>query len=426
MEMSDRSGRAPQTIQGTTLSRPRIHPWFKVGVLFGLLLASMWPAAMSLVSTEKSRYFNIDAATIAKVLTPALERRQYPETLAIPESGIDGPLGVEFTLDPDLQQEAERLLAKHNPDYAILVALDPDSGRILAMADSTRGTPPESSLVLRNTYPAASVSKVVTAVAAIDQGEVSERTVIPFNGKTTTLYKKNVFRHKKNKWTREPTFRESFAKSNNTVFGRVGAVTVGGEKLLDYFHRLGFNARFASDFVFHNGAIELDTEDQWQVAESASGYTRRNTLSPIHAAALAATAVNGGRLIAPVVVERVVGPNGIPLYQYEDPAVSPAMSGVTAEQLKTLMTATVKMGSARKSFRRFHRGAFEDVVVGGKTGSLTGSDPQGRYDWFAGFAELGDRRVAFAALCINKEKWYVKSARLSRELLEYYFQPRET
>ena len=65
--------------------------------------------------------------------------------------------------------------------------------------------------------------------------------------------------------------------------------------------------------------------------------------------------------------------------------------------------------------------------MGGKTGSLTGSNPQGRYDWFAGFAERGDRRIAYAALCINKEKWYVKSARLSRELLEYYFQPpRET
>ena len=38
-----------------------------------------------------------------------------------------------------------------------------------------------------------------------------------------------------------------------------------------------------------------------------------------------------------------------------------------------------------------------------------------------GRSKLG--MVAFAALCINKEKWYVRSARLSRELLEYYFQP---
>ena len=301
--------------------------------------------------------------------------------------------------------------------------MDPESGRVLAMADSSRAPLPEDSLALRNTYPAASVSKIVTAVTALDQGVVDVDTVIPFNGKTTSLYKKNVFRHKDNKWTRKPTFRESFAKSNNTVFGRVGAVSLGGEQLMDYFQRLGFNMRFTSDFHFPNGTVELDPSDAWQVAESASGYTRRNTLSPLHAAALAATAVNGGKMIAPVLVDRVTGPQGIPLYVYENPAVSPAMRQETSDKLKQLMTATVTMGSARRFFRGFHRKSYKDVVVGGKTGSLTGTDPAGRYDWFAGFAEQGHRKIAFAALCINKEKWYVRSARLSRELLEYYFQP---
>ena len=61
--------------------------------------------------------------------------------------------------------------------------------------------------------------------------------------------------------------------------------------------------------------------------------------------------------------------------------------------------------------------------MGGKTGSLTGTNPPGRYDWFVGFAERGNRKIAFATLCINKEKWYVRSTRLSRELLEFFFRP---
>jgi membrane peptidoglycan carboxypeptidase len=126
-------------------------------------------------------------------------------------------------------------------------------------------------------------------------------------------------------------------------------------------------------------------------------------------------------MVAPALVERIRGPNGIPLYAYEEPAVSPAMSPETADKLKQLMMATVTRGSARKSFRGFHKGRFSDVSVGGKTGSLTGSNPRGRYDWFVGFAELGERRLAFATLCINKEKWYVKSTRLARELVEFYF-----
>ncbi|MGI9317480.1 MAG: penicillin-binding transpeptidase domain-containing protein [bacterium] len=388
-----------------------------------MTLASMWPAAMSLVSTQKTNYFNINEPRIAEVISDSVAARHFPDTIQIPGIDVKGDLEVEYTIDAALQLEAERLLSKHNPDYGVLVAIDPVTGRVLAMADSTRDGLNHGNLSVVNTYPAASISKIVTAVAVIDQGEADVGTVIPYNGKATTLYKKNVFEHKNNKWTRKPTLRESFAKSINTVFGRLGAVEIGGETLRDYFYRMGFNARFASDFKFDNGAIDLEVEDPWQVAESASGYTRRNTLSPLHATVLAATAVNGGNLVAPVLVSRITGPYGVPLYVHDEPAVTPAMTPETASKLSKLMQATVAKGSARKSFRRFHRGHLESVKVGGKTGSLTGFKPKGRYDWFVGFGELGDRKIAFAALCINKEKWYVKSAQLARELLEYYFQP---
>lgn len=383
----------------------------------------MWPAAMSLISTQKTNYFNISEPRIAAVISDSVAASQFPDTIHIPGIDVEGDLTVQYTIDNALQQEAERLLSKHNPDYGVLVAIDPETGRVLAMADSTRDGQNHGNLSVINTYPAASISKIVTAVAVMDQGEADVGTIIPYNGKSTSLYKKNVFEHKNNKWTRKPTLRESFAKSINTVFGRLGAVDIGGDTLQDYFYRMGFNARFASDFTFDNGAIEMEVKDPWQVAESASGYTRRNTLSPLHAAVLAATAVNGGNLVAPVLVSKITGPQGIPLYVHDEPAVTPAMTPETASKLARLMQATVSKGSARKSFRRFHRGYLEEVKVGGKTGSLTGFKPKGRYDWFVGFGELGDRKIAYAALCINKEKWYVKSAQLARELLEYYFQP---
>lgn len=410
-------------LKGPPLAKLNSHLWLKLFALGSLTVASMWPAAMSLVSTQKANYFNISEPRIAAVISDSVAAHSFPATIQIPGIDIDGDLTVEYTIDSALQQEAERLLSKHNPDYGILVAIDPETGRVLAMADSTRDGQNHGNLSVVNTYPAASISKIVTAVAVMDQGEADIGTIIPYNGKATTLYKKNVFEHSNNKWTRKPTLRESFAKSINTVFGRLGAVEIGGETLRDYFYRMGFNARFASDFRFDNGVIDMKVDDPWQVAESASGYTRRNTLSPLHAAVMAATAVNGGNLVAPVLVSRITGPFGVPLYVHNEPAVSPAMTAETASKLAKMMQATVSKGSARRSFRKFHRGHLEQVKVGGKTGSLTGFKPKGRYDWFVGFGELGDRKIAYAALCINKEKWYVKSAQLARELLEYYFQP---
>jgi len=393
---------------------------FKISALVSLILASMWPVAMSLVSTEKTRYFDINEQHIAGVISEHIANKEFPSFITIPGVNIEGKLAVKYTIDPALQQEAERLLSKHNPDYGVLVAIDPDTGHVLAMTDSARDNIDRGNLSIANTYPAASISKIVTAVAALNEGATDVSTVIPFNGKSTSLYKKNVFDHRNNKWTRKQSFRESFGKSVNAVFGRLGAVDLGGDKLLDYFYRMGFNARFASDFQFENGKIEMQVDDPWQVAESAAGYTTRNTLSPLHAAVLAATAVNGGKLVAPVLVSEINGPYGIPLYIQSEPAVSAAMEPHTASKLNSLMQATVTKGSARKSFRKFRRGDLEHALVGGKTGSLTGFNPRGRYDWFVGFGQLGEKKIAYAALCINKEKWYVKSAQLARELLEFY------
>ena len=91
----------------------------------------------------------------------------------------------------------------------------------------------------------------------------------------------------------------------------------------------------------------------------------RNTLSPLHAATLAATAVNGGDLVAPIIVSKVTGPHGVPLYIHDQPAKSTAMSETTANKLRTLMEETVRSGSARKSFRRFQRGEYEEHDLAG-------------------------------------------------------------
>ena len=381
---------------------------------------------MSIVDAEKIRNWGITEQILAAVLTPSVEQWSLPEKIQLPGFTLEAPLTVNYTLDPALQSEAERLLGKHNPDYGVFVAIDPDTGHILAMADSSRDGLDHGNLALQNTFPAASVSKIITAVAAVNENRATTSTVIPFNGKSTSLYKKNVFEHKNHKWTRKYTLGESFAKSVNVVFGRLGAVELGAKTMLDYSYRLGFNGQFASDFTFGNGLIEMDVDDDWQVAEMASGYTTRNTLSPLHGAILGATAINGGNLVAPVLIESLVGPFGIPIYVHESPGLSQVMTEKSSLQLKQMMLSTVRIGSARKSFRGFHKKHLENVVAGGKTGSLTGFKPRGKYDWFVGFGEQGDRKIAFAMLCINKEKWYVKSSRFAREVLEFYFKPSET
>lgn len=364
----------------------------------------------------------VTATQLAQVLTDPVSRNVYPTRLAVTRGEKQIDTVVEYSFDPALQETAENVFARYKPDYGAFVALDPESGRILAMTSYTKNDQGIGNLAVRASFPAASVFKIVTAAAGLDQDILSPGTVIPFNGKSTSLYRKHVLRHKNNKWTRKPTLVEAFAKSINPVFGRIGVFQVGAPTLSDYAREFGFNRTLEADIAVPTSAMTLDPEDEWALAEAASGYTQNNKLSPLHGAMMAAAIVNDGIMMQPHLVSALHDDEGELIYSPTWSVAGQPISSQTATEMRELMQATVKRGSARKPFRGFFRGKNSDIEVGGKTGTLTGRDPQGRNDWFVGYAMRGDKRLAFAALCVNVEKWTVKSGRVARIAIENWFE----
>ncbi|MBU6376355.1 MAG: penicillin-binding protein, partial [Bdellovibrionales bacterium] len=115
--------------------------------------------------------------------------------------------------------------------------------------------------------------------------------------------------------------------------------------------------------------------------------------------------------------------DGQPIYQVETEKAQSVLSPQVASELLDLMRETVASGTSRKSFRGFHRGKTAAIDAGGKTGSLTGTNPQGKYDWFVGYGVLENRKIALAALTINKKEWRIKSSVLARRAIETYLLP---
>ena len=312
---------------------------------------------------------------------------------------------------------------RYQPDYACFVALDAETGAILNLTSFVKSDEEWDNLVMRAEYPAASVFKMITAAAGLDSGAIETNTVIPFNGKSTSLYKSQVLRHKDNKWTRKPTLVESFAKSINSVFARIGIFDVGKDNLREYAMKFGFDKPMLTDFHLPESRIRINFEEQWQVAEAASGYTKDIKLSPIHAAQLAAIVANDGRMVTPYMVDSITGQNGELLYAKSvSPDVQQVIKEASAKDMRALMRETTKTGSARRSFTGINRyKVYRNMEIGGKTGSLTGYSPRGRHDWFVGYAEKNGRKVAYASLIVNKEKWYVRSAYVARQFIYHYF-----
>jgi len=175
---------------------------------------------------------SLSTQTVAEAVTEHAKKNRFPNKLEFKSEGGGTTNGiVEYTFDPAVHADMADVYLRYQPDYACFVALDVETGAILNLSSFIKSDEQWDNLVMRSDYPAASVFKMVTAAAGLDMGKVSPSTVLPYNGKSTSLYKGQVLRHKTNKWTRNPTLKESFAKSINTVFGRLGIYQVGGDKL---------------------------------------------------------------------------------------------------------------------------------------------------------------------------------------------------
>lgn len=358
---------------------------------------------------------------LAEAIGPFARSQEFPGEIDFDLGHRENArLKVQYTLDSQLQQTMEGLFKSYGPDYGAFVALDAETGQVLSMISYSREEGLADNLALRATFPSASVFKVVTATAAIDSKKFNPDTVIPFNGRNHTLYRGQILKSNITRWTRFMTLKDAFAQSVNTVFGKIGAFTVGPIGLRTYADRFGFNRKIAADLPVQEGRAPIP-DDTWGLAEAASGYTIENTMSPLQGALIAAAVANNGVMMEPFVVKSLLQGDGSEVYAGEPRVASVTMDRSTANQLKTLMRETVVRGTSRGSFRGFFKSHFAFLDVGGKTGSLTGYDPKGKYDWFVGYAGSSHHKIAFAALTIHEKQWRVKSSYLARRAIETFY-----
>jgi peptidoglycan glycosyltransferase len=361
---------------------------------------------------------------LSEALAESMRHEVYPATTSMNWDGYPMNMTVHYTFDADLQAQAEKILKQYKPDYGSIVMMDAMSGKILAIANFQKDATDHPNLALRSTYPAASVFKIVTATAAIDKVGVRPMDTIRYNGGNYTLYRKNVLSDKINKWTRSISLKEAFARSINTAFGRLSLEKLSPELINDYAKRFMFNQKIPSDLPVDMGVAFVPQEKGFELTEVASGYNKMNRMSPVQGVMIAASVINEGRMVVPYIVDNLRDPNGQVVYQAEIVDSGPIMTSSSADKVRELMEQTIISGTSRKTFRDLVKNRqFRDVEMGGKTGHYTGDNPKGKVDWFIGYASDDVRKIAVAALTVNKVKWTVKSSYLGRTMIRKYFEP---
>jgi cell division protein FtsI/penicillin-binding protein 2 len=252
--------------------------------------------------------------------------------------------------DSVLAKSIKDILNRYHPPNAFILLMDAKSGNILAWGQRENDENSEKPTFLqRDSFPAASLSKIVTAVAALEN-EISPNSKFPKIGRNSTLYKKQIFPAENYKGN-TITLEEAFARSNNPAMGIIG-IELGKNKMEATAQKLGF-----LNFNYPDSSYEL--------AESSCGFTRRNMASPLQVA----------NVIKKLLVQ---SPEDFKKRTYEG--------------MQTLFLKTITNGTAQKKMKKSVYGYnMNSLYIGGKTGSLDGESPSGRYDWFAGFAQSKEK-----------------------------------
>ena len=320
-----------------------------------------------------------------------------------------GPIRVEYTLDAELMEHVFRVLRRGRVDLGHVVLMDPDTGRVHAYASTDVGRFPPT-----RTYPAASLVKIITAAAAIDLDPRMARLPCRFRGSPYRLTPSRIDPPRRGTTV---SLRKALATSNNQCFAQLAVHAVGGAGLLGAIDRFGWLSEPAPAHAA--GSVEVG-DDRYGIGKLGCGLSGCR-ITPLHAVQLAAALAHGER-VAPRWIDRVVDADGRELPLPALPEPRRVMSRELAAELREMLVDTTTRGTARSAFRgKRGRRLLHPLEVAGKTGSLSGTAPDGRYEWFIGVAPADDPRIAISVLLVQGHLWWKSASRVAAEVLEGVF-----
>ncbi len=312
---------------------------------------------------------------------------------------------LELTIDQYLQHIAERELRagveKHNATAGTLVALAPNTGEILALANYPPFNPNAPGEVepdvrrnraVQEIYEPGSTFKIVTAAAAIEEGILSPDDLIDTAPGYIKIPGRNAIPDE-HYYGPQMTFHDVIVKSSN-----VGAIKagwqIGAERLNRYVRRFGFGEIHAPDFRGVSGGIVWRPEDLGLSALASVSMGYQVAVTPMQMAAATAAVANGGTLYEPRLVRAIIR-DGV-REEIVPKALRRAISPATAAALTTIMEDVVVNGTAKAA-------AIPGYQVAGKTGTAQkiinkAYSSSNHYGSFTGF--VPSRRPALAVLVV--------------------------
>lgn len=302
---------------------------------------------------------------------------------------------IQYVVESELKGAVEASRAKKG----MAVVMDPTSGKILAMANYPSFNPnrfwdypPERwrNRVVTDMFEPGSAFKVFLVSAALEEKVAKRHDIFFCENGSYTISGKTIRDVKKYGWLS----LEHIIKYSSNIGAAKIAEHLGKERFHQYILKFGFGEKTGIDLPGEANGIVRHPKKWSRVALGNIAFGQGIAVTCIQLITAISTIANGGKLLRPYVVDRIVDSKGSVVWQSHPTVVRSVFSEGTAEIMTSILKRVIEEGGTGT------RAGLPDYEVVGKTGtaqkvdSLIGGYSDDRFiSSFVGFAPSHQPRL---------------------------------
>jgi len=303
---------------------------------------------------------------------------------------------IVLTIDKPIQHITEtelgRGVEKWGAKGGIAIAMDPWTGKILAMASSPTFNPNQfiqsrsrswRNRALSDVFEPGSLFKAFLAAAALEEQVVRPSDSFFCENGSYKVYDRTIHDHSKHGWL---TVQQIIKFSSNIGASKVGE-KMGKERLYRYLSAFGFGEKTRVGLPGEGKGIVHHPRYWSPVALDTISFGQGVSVTGIQLVSALSAIANGGFLMKPYVVERIMNEKGETVQSFKPEPVRKVISEETARRMTVMLKAATEKGGTGEE------ATPAGYEVAGKTGtaqkadSLLGGYSEDRYvSGFMGFA----------------------------------------
>ena len=282
------------------------------------------------------------------------------ETLFSDLNGKNLYLTIDADLNFILNDEIKAQFKNTNAYEAYGLIMDPNSGKILAVAAFSKDKNLLRNNIFQSQYEPGSIFKPLVVAAAMNEKLINENTKFDVGDGRIKRFKKTI--RESSRSTRGViTTREVIMKSSN-----VGMVLIS-----DYFTNALFEDYLKAFGLYDKTGVDFPNElkpytssyKNWDgLKKNNMAFGQGVAITPIQMITAFSAVINGGTLYKPYMVEKITDSDGTVVMRNTPTAIRKIISEKVSEKMRSILEDTVDKGTGK-------RARIEGYAVGGKTGT---------------------------------------------------------